>query len=225
MPQAQPQPYPRSDVADLVHRCTAPDAGAWEEFVRRYHRRIALYAVRAGRALADAGASPTEARRDLIQDVYVRLLANDRRALRAWRGDSEQSLLNYLATIVHAVACDGLKRRRSLKRAARLISLDDGGPDSARLAELLRASEDDAPDRVLLERLAPVRLGAVLEKAEHGPQGPRNRMIFRLHAVDGLTAAEIASLPGLGLSVANVESAIRRTRERLRFELKDAGQL
>jgi RNA polymerase sigma factor (sigma-70 family) len=219
----QPQLQPRDDVADLVRRCADADADAWDEFVRRFHRRLALYAVRAVRALADAGDSPCEARCDLVQDVYVRLLAHERRALRAWRGDSEQSLLNYLSTIVHAVACDALKRRRSRKRSARLVSLERGAADDGPpLGEQLPASEADSPDRVMLERLAPARLSAALETAERGPQGRRNRLIFMLHAVDGLTANEIARLPGLHVSVANAESAIRRTRERLRFALKDA---
>jgi RNA polymerase sigma factor (sigma-70 family) len=221
----QPEPEPGNEVTDLIRRCASAEAHAWEEFVRRYHRRIVLYAVRATRLVAQHGAPAVELRRDLIQDVYVRLLANDYRALRAWRGDSEQSLLTYLATIVHAVACDALKRLRSQKRAAHLVSLDGRvAEDGALLSELIAAPEADSPERALLEHLAPERLSAVLERAERGPLGRRNSLIFVLHAVDGLTASEIARLPGLRMSVANVESALRRTRERLRFTLKDARQ-
>lgn len=221
----QPKLNPPNDVIALVRRCAGGESAAWDEFVHRYHRKIVLYAVRASRIVAEPNAKSADVRNDLIQDVYLRLLANDYRALDVWRGDTEQSFLNYLATIVHAVACDTLKRRRSLKRAARVVSLDaPASCEGTPLGDTIPAPDRDSPERVLFEHLAPERLRAILERAERGPQGRRNQVIFMLHAIEGLTAAEIANLPGLEISVANVESAIRRTRERLRFTLKDTRQ-
>ncbi len=210
------------DLPDLIRRCADGDDRAWDEFIDTFHRRILLYAVRVSRLLGLRPGGTADGRGDLVQDVYVRLLSHDRRALRVWRGESEQSFSNYLATIVHAVACDSLKRRRSLKRAALMVSLDAASDDDGfSLAERLAAPDSDSPERVLLEHLAPSRLLEALDKAERGPQGSRNRLIFQLYVLEGFTASEISNLPGLTMSTANVESAIRRTRERLRFVLGD----
>ena len=71
------------------------------------------------------GAERAEIARDLIQETYLRLVANDFHALRVWRGDSEESFVSYLATVVHAVACDDFRRRKSLKRSADVVPLKE----------------------------------------------------------------------------------------------------
>jgi RNA polymerase sigma-70 factor (ECF subfamily) len=221
-----PHPRPEStiDVPDLIGRCAEADPEAWEDFVRRFHRRIVLYAIRARRATARAATA--DQCQDLVQDVYIRLVASDYRVLRMWRGYSEQSFLKYLTTIVHTVACDAVKRRSSRKRAASLVSLDWGQSEhGAPLHDVIPAPEDDSPEEILYARLLGDRFNAVLDVAERGPKGHRNRLIFTLYVVDGLTASEIAMLPDLRMSIANVESAIRRTRARLRSTLKDPRDL
>lgn len=200
-----------ADLPSLVCRCVDGDELAWDEFVGRFHRRIVVFVTRSTKN-GDA-----DTRAEVIQEVYIRLLANDCRALRAWHGASESSWLAYLATIVHAVACDAIKRRRSLKRTAAVVSLDGGDRrDTGRLAEAIPAPESNSPERLLDERLVPERLVSLLATVERGPQASRNSLIFLLHVLDGLTASEISRLPGLELPVANVESALRRTKERLR---------
>lgn len=219
-PELAPAP---ADLPNLIVRCVASDPEAWDEFVSRYHSRIVLYAARASRFERHEGA---ELCAELVQDVYLRLLAHDRRALRAWRGETEQSLSSYLATIVHAVACDALKRRRSRKRTARVVSLDAAGPcEEPTLAEMLAAPQSASPDYAFGERLAPDALRALLARVERGPQAKRNSLIFMLHVLDGLTASEISRLPGFAMSIANVESALRRTKERLRETLAERAAL
>jgi RNA polymerase sigma factor (sigma-70 family) len=215
-----------ADLPMLIQGCIRADAEAWDEFIDRYHRRIVVYATRAARATSGASQPVPDGRAELVQEVYVRLLANDCRALQAWRGDSEQSLLSYLATIVHAVACDAVKRGRSRKRAALVVSLDSGGPsEESAPAAYLPAPAAASPDYALGERLAPERLRRVLAAVERGPQAQRNCLVFMLHVLDGLTASEIARLPGIDMSLANVESTLRRTKERLRVALKDPSRL
>lgn len=223
----RPEPAPRTaDLPKLIHGCVHAEAGAWDEFIVRYHRRIVIYATRATRSASGVAFASREGQCELVQEVYVRLLANGCRALQAWRGESEQSLLSYLATIVHAVACDGVKRSRSRKRAASLVSLDARGlDDEAALSASLPAPAASSPDYALAERLAPERLRQLLAVVERGPQARRNCLIFMLHVIDGLTASEIAHLPGLDMSLANVESTLRRTKERLREAIKDPAML
>lgn len=57
-------------------------------------------------------------------------------------------------------------------------------------------------------------------RAAPGVISERDRAIFWLYYLQGLTAEEIAGLPVAGLSAKGVESALRRVTQWLRGELK-----
>jgi RNA polymerase sigma factor (sigma-70 family) len=201
----------------MVDRCCGGDAAAWDEFVDRYHERVARLAYRAAGSLAASDGDRWEIARDLIQDVYVKLVAREFQALRAWRGESEESLVSYLASVVHGLACDELRRRRSRKRAVSLVSLDAPPVDDApSLAETLSGPDAGSPERQLIEGRSAERVARLLADASAGPHGPRNAIIFQLYHFEGMSAREIAEMPCFGLTVPNVESILRRTRERVR---------
>ena len=68
--------------AELVHRCRADDAGAWNELVERYSRYVYAIAAR-GFRLSDEDAE------DVFQDVFTRIYTRldslrDDSALRPW---------------------------------------------------------------------------------------------------------------------------------------------
>jgi RNA polymerase sigma factor (sigma-70 family) len=215
---------PPSD-SELLALCGRGDAAAWDDFVTRFNRRIVLYVARErrtkrGPALEDE----SEAVRDLTQEVYVRLLANDRRALREFRGASEYAVLAYLSRIVRAVVTDRTRRDMSQKRSVTLEPLnggDDEHHDAVPLRERLPAGKETLPDRMLAERLVPERLRELVEASSPGTNAARDALIFRLYALEGLSAREIAALPVVGMTVIGVEAVIRRTRDRLRSALGD----
>jgi RNA polymerase sigma factor (sigma-70 family) len=214
---------PRPDPA-LIAACALGEPGAWDEFVRRFNRRIALYVVRE-RQKCGGGSGDTEAEavRDLTQDVYVRLLANDCRALRDFRGDNDFAVFTYLARVVRAVVTDQNRRDRSQKRAASLVSIEADDGDAVSLRERLEAGSEALPDRVLAERMLPERLRELIEGSTTGANAARDALIFQLYAIDGLTAREIAAKPVFGLSVKAVEGVIHRVRERLRSALAESN--
>jgi RNA polymerase sigma factor (sigma-70 family) len=200
-----------ADLPTLIRACANGDEAAWNAFVDRFHRRIVILVAR---ALKTGPCQSSETHGELVQDVYVRLLAHDRRALDAWRGSSECSFASYLATIVHAVVCDSLKKQKSRKRAASLVALDaDDGPA---VRDLVAAPATASPEHALSEQSASDRVRDLLARVERGPLAYRNSLVFMLHVVDGLTASEIACLPGLDMTISNVETVLRRTKQRLR---------
>lgn len=211
----------------LIDRCCGGDSAAWEELVERYHKRIAGLAYRAAGRLAAAGGERGEVARDLLQEVYLRLVANDFRALRAWRGETEESFASYLASIVHAVACDEIRRRTSQKRATNLVSLDAmlEGDERGPLADRLAGPASQSPEHSFLEGRAADEVSVLLATAEPGPNGTRNALIFQLFHFEGLSAREIAEIPHLHLTVSSVESILRRTRNRLRQLLQSRSGL
>ena len=206
-----------SDV-DILARCgRETDSAAWDEFVARFNRRIAVYVVRERRMRGiDTGPAEADTVAELTQEVYVRLLANDRRALRDFHGDNEFAVLAYLARIARTVVGDHVRRETSRKRAVRLVPLDVSGDGETKgLEATLMADERAGPDRLLSERLLPERMRAIL-LSKGGANAERDAMVFQLHVVEGFSAREIAEIESLGMSVTAVQAVLRRNRERLK---------
>ncbi|MEW6732362.1 MAG: RNA polymerase sigma factor [Acidobacteriota bacterium] len=227
---ATAEPLHLLSAADLLVHCgSTDDPAAWNEFVNRFHRRILLYVLREVRTLGWM-ADEAEIVRDLAQEIYLRLLANDRRALREFRGNNEPAVLAYLICVVRSVVSDHMRRQTSQKRAVALVSLDHGCKEDQHeitLADILPASDQISPDRMLNERMAPQRLQELLMSVLTGSNAARDAVVFQLHVVNGLSAREIAELPAFQMTLSNVEAVIRRTRERLRSVLSssDPSQL
>jgi RNA polymerase sigma factor (sigma-70 family) len=202
------------------------DSADWDEFVARFNRRIVGFVIRERRSRGlGHGADEAEVVSDLTQEVYVRLLAHDRRALRAFRGDSDLAVLAYLARIVRAVVGDYLRRERSQKRSAHLVSITEAPEgDGASVGDSLEADGAAAPDRLMSERLMADRL-RTLVLSSGGQNAARDAMIFQLHVLEGLSAREIAAIPSLKLSLAAVETVLHRTRDRLRETIGNPSDL
>jgi RNA polymerase sigma factor (sigma-70 family) len=202
------------------------DAVVWDEFVARFNRRIVSFIIRERRARGIVqGANEAEVVGDLTQEVYVRLLAHDRRALRNFHGDSDLAVVAYLARVVRAVVGDHLRRERSQKRSVRLVSITESPDgDGASVGDTLEADAGAAPDRLMSERLMAERL-RTLVTSSGGTNAVRDAMIFQLHVLEGLSAREIAAMPSLKMSLAAVETALHRTRDRLRATIGDPSDL
>jgi RNA polymerase sigma-70 factor (ECF subfamily) len=85
------------------------DKRAWDAFVDRFAPVIYAAVERtAGDRLPEPGASGAE---DIVQNVFVRLLANDCRLLRAF-DPARASLATYLTIIARSAALDHLRKRR-----------------------------------------------------------------------------------------------------------------
>lgn len=220
-------PSERSAVA-LVRECgLSTDPSAWTEFVDTFNRRIVAAVIRERRLRGLAtDSSAADAVSDLVQDVYLRILANDRRALRDFRGETETAVFAYLARIVRATVGDRTRRDSSRKRSARIVPIDAGagGDGSAPLSELLAAGDGSSPDRQMRERAVPGRLRELLAGGGF-PNPERDALVFELHVLEGLSAREIAGIPALELSLSAVEGVLRRTRERLRERLGNVPDL
>ena len=221
------RPSERSAV-NLVRDCgLSTDPTAWTEFVDTFNRRIVAAVIRERRLRGLAtDPSAADAVSDHVQDVYLRLLANDRRALREFRGETEIAVYAYLARIVRAAVGDRTRRDSSQKRSAQIVPLDGGvnGEGSTPLSDLLAADSGSSPDRQMRERAVPRRLRELLA-AGGVPNPERDALVFELHVLEGLSAREIAGIPALDLSLSAVEGVLRRTRERLRERLGNVPDL
>lgn len=132
---------------------------------------------------------------DLAQDVMATLL----RTLHTFRGDSS------LSTWTYTVARRACGRRK--KRMARQAPLDEAGPQA-----LEQASPDAGPHGRLERR----QLGEAIERAIVAlPAAQRDVLVLR--DVEGLPAAEVAKIVGIGERA--VKSRLHRARLAVREQL------
>lgn len=175
---------------DLVVQAKAGSAGAFNTLVERYERRIFRLAQNIARNRQDA--------EDAMQNALVKAYLN----LPGFREDSR--FYTWLVSITVNEALMGIRRRRVNE-----VSMDDSNaPDGV----LLRDEIEDcgpSPEQHYSRRQMQAILATTIHKLS-----PRDRMIFQLREVEGLSTQETAQ--ALALSVSAVKSRLQRARLRLR---------
>jgi RNA polymerase sigma-70 factor, ECF subfamily len=200
-----------SPLEQLIRDCAeSNDSGAWDEFVSRSHRPISLSVLRTARLWVVAPQSLIE---DLVQETYLKLCANRCRSLLEFAQQHPEAIMGYVKTVAVNLTHDYFKSRYSQKRG----SGKTGQPVEQMESSVAAANEmgPDAIERGVLLR----QVKECLESCSEGPDQERDRTIFWFYYRQGVTAKDIAALPGIGLSPKGVESLIfrltRLVRERL----------
>ena len=121
------------DVALLVRRCLAGDAGAWEEIVERYNRRIYNLCYRFAGSAEDA--------RDLTQEVFIRMY----RTLKSY--DLERGALStWITTITRNLLVDHFRKSKQQRLTESLDTVASEHEDAKPLSEKIedKSSPPDA---------------------------------------------------------------------------------
>jgi RNA polymerase sigma-70 factor (ECF subfamily) len=187
-------------IRDLLHLCLgSEDQELWQEFVRRTQPLIANVTIRTIRRWHEPAPSLVD---DLIQDTFVKLFANDRKALRSLKNEYENTIFGYLRVVAANVVHD---RFRQLPNKVEEIELTDDvlppSPNGMNRMEFKRLKDD------IHERLKALSSSETYQ---------RDESIFWLYYEQGYTANEISLLPAVGLSVKGVESTLQRLTRFLR---------
>ena len=187
----------------LLSRCLRDAPGAWEEFAGRFGGLLAHVV----RHTAGARSVPLsrESEEDVTGDVMLALLADDRAALRNFKGHS--SLASYLTVIARRVAVRQLTRRRLAEAMGHVDAHPPAGsaPPAAKPTPA-RDVVGDAPgdrieDRDRVERL----LGSLPD---------RDAEIVRRYHLRGESYRQIAA--GMNVPENSVGPTLSRAREKLR---------
>lgn len=178
---------------DLVRRCLADEAGAWEAFVRRSGpaiRRGAALALRKFR-VTDPGAVD-----NVHQQVYVELLREGKKALRSFQGKSD--LEGWLSVVALRTAYHLLRKEKPAQE------LRDFLPSSAAPAPGERAERTEFLDK----------LDAAFRKLE-----PRELQLLRLAFYEKMSYKDIAET--LGMPLNSVSPTLIRAKDRLKKLLEE----
>ncbi len=185
---------------ELFSRCARvpEDRHAWREFLRRYEKSLGL-------SICKVIGFPGERQYELFHDetwqnLYARLLTNDRRVLLAFNGNTEGEAHAYLKKVA---VCAALNTIRKETRQPPSQPLDDDHLE-------LPAHEDSG--NKLISRTT---LEQCLERHIRGRNKERKMLLFKLFALEDLRPAEIAMTAGINMSAHAIEIQISRMRKKM----------
>jgi RNA polymerase sigma-70 factor (ECF subfamily) len=194
-----------ADLRQLLRDCLAGKPGCWRTFVAEFNRLIQLTVIRTSHR---CGRLTPELADDLVQEVYLRLCANDMKVLRDFRSPEPKALYGLIRAVAVTVTLDHFRTWSAEKRGAgeEPVELDLGIPvGDPRASQAIEQSVlFEQIDRHLAEITPPETLD-------------RDRRIFWLYFRQGFTAKDIAALPGVSLSDKGVESILHRLTQQLRM--------
>lgn len=195
---------------ELLRGCIAGERRAWHAFVERFTRYVYfLIRLTAKKHATEFGPEETA---DLHNDLFLALLEDDCRRLRAYRGENGCSVRSWVRIITIRRCLDALRKRR------RFVSLDARDDDEGPRAPVLA---DDGPDplQALLAQ-ADAERRAQLETLTEG-LSERDRLLLEMIYVRKMSADAIAAT----LRIKKGALYTRKTRliKRLRALAVEAG--
>ena len=192
---------PKHPMHVLLHICLlSNDAGLWTEFIRRSQPMIAGVIVKVMRSWRTHCTALVD---DLVQETYLKLCANDFKALREFVCEHENALHGFLKVVASHVVHDHFRSSYSQKRGS--------GKEDKELEEVsFRTSGASGSAERIERKILFQEISECLETRAAGPNFPRDYAIFWLYYVQGYTAKAIARLPNIGLTVKGVESTLLR---------------
>ena len=172
-----------SNDAELLAAARAGDRAALVRLLERHEDAIYRFALRMCRDREDA--------RDIVQETLLAAV----RGLGEFRGEAA------LSTWLFAVARSFCGKKRRLRKGEphRLSALDEA-PEVDALVDA-----GHAPDEVLVRRELERAIAAAIDALD-----PRAREVLLLRDVEGLAAAEVAAVVGVGIPA--VKSRLHRAR-------------
>ncbi len=201
-PAAPTEAYLRGQ--DFLRRLIAGDPGTRNEFVSQYGALV-RFAIAAVLRQRDASMLAEELD-DLTQSVLLSFFDRDCRRLKMYEGRNQASFATFVRVCATRQTLDHL---RSEQRRPRTVSSEgneaDGTGSLAGLPDPRSGPEDCAAASEGIELLRQ----AVAQLA------PREQLLVRLHFVEGLDTAEVASV--LGVS----ENAVHVLKSRIKVKLRD----
>lgn len=195
---------------ELLRRCLqSEDEATWLEFVRRFQPLIARVVIKSLRRWTDPAPSLVD---DLVQDTYLKLCANNFRALHEFDCQHESALFGFLKVVASNVVQDHFRSSYSQKRGSgreeeELDQVNDAAASGGKFSENVERN-------ILIQEIR-----QCLQTQASEPNFSRDSAIFWLYYQQGLTAKAISELPAIGLTVKGVESTLLRLTRLLREKM------
>jgi RNA polymerase sigma factor (sigma-70 family) len=188
---------------ELVRACAEGNAEAWVEFVRRFQPRIGLAILR---IMLRHEKYNAELIKDLVQETFGKLCANNFQVLRKFKPKHENAIYPMVAVMGCNTARDHYRKRPLPIIDGDVSEFPDFTPDPR------PSTSDHLEQQIKLEKI---------DRILHKHCSPRDREIFWLKHRHGFTAAEIARMSRFNLTEKGVESVLHRLWSMVRQKLAE----
>jgi len=203
---------------------------AWLEFLERFDRHIKLSVLRAYRFLSISHLKREiikEDIRDLVQEVYLRLVKNDCRVLKNFKPKYDKAFYAYLSIICASVVKDFFKKFSRLKRKGYMYSIDERSAISKEnkmiSKRLLPSFMQTNPEKQVIAKDLLEKVKNYYSSADSKKGDKRKELIFQLYFIHGLSIEDISCIKGLNISLSNANVTIWRMKREIRsLFLKDS---
>lgn len=190
-------------IRELLQLCLSIDAEEhWRQFVRRTQPLIANVIINTVGRWKKPAPSLVD---DLIQNTYVKLFDNDKKALRSIKNEHENTMFGYLKVIASNVVRDYF--RQPINKADEIELTDTVVRPGPQDRERLKFVENKEEAKRALKTLS------------SSETYERDEAIFWLYYEQGYSAKEISLMPHLKLTVKGVEGVILRLTRYVRGKL------
>lgn len=188
-------------VQELVSFCLdSQDEAAWTEFVRRFQPLIAGVVYRSVCTRPRPNTSLVD---DLVQQTFLKLCANNYKALRNFNFKDDHGFFAFLKVVASRVVEDHFREVNNQKRG--------GGREEEDIENAT------IPVRFHQNSLQPAEMAVLIKQIERclaelaqEANFARDYSIFWLYYRQGFTAKAISQLPDIKLSIKGVESTLLR---------------
>jgi RNA polymerase sigma factor (sigma-70 family) len=203
---------------ELVRLCAEEPRNeqAWMEFYARFDDHIRLFL---GRECRQKHLPLEKVFDDFVQDVYLRLVQKNCKALWDYKAATENSIYSYLAVISHSVVCGYLSREGAQKRSRNVSSLEAAVSNLQEDGELrlldIIPSTDPGPDSSLDKESERQEIRQLLDRIITGKTRARDKQIFMLYWFEKFSPDQIAAHCGIDLSPKRIINIISEIRKRL----------
>jgi len=181
-----------STSAELLERARAGDAGALDALIEAHQGQVFRFGMRMCRNEADA--------EDVLQETLLALA----RGIHDLRGVA--SISTWLYAVARSFCLKKRRRRKGAPKETEPLADEGGGERSEPM------QPDGGPEGLAADQ----EIQRALDRALHRLE-PSQREVLVLRDVEGLTAAEVAEILGVGVTA--VKSRLHRARVALRDEL------
>ena len=215
------------DNVELIRLCAqeSSNRNAWIEFYNRFDERIWLVIYRESEIMGITKEDPQfqNTIQDLVQEVYVKLVANDCKALKNFTGASVNSIYAYLGVIArnvvknHVISINAQKRSLLEKSLDEVLTITENG-QKIYTKDVIK-SPDSAIEDELSVTILKEEIDNILNKILKNKDKDRNKLIFKLYFYEGFSVEEIASQFNFGLSLKRISNLTSDLKKKLRQEL------
>ena len=208
---------------ELVKHCAndKKNKKAWLEFLSRYENLVYNTIIQECKNsdLHKNCFQFDETVKDLVQEVYLKLLQNECKALKKFRGESENSIYSYLKIIARNEVRNYINKMQAKKRPPIDRLLDDSTRVTGEKGEIYNSSKYKTilfdPEQEFKLKILKEEIDYCLKKILTGRDKKRNRFIYQLHIYNGFSPKEIASYFNFGISTSRIANIISDSRQKL----------